>query len=104
MIEIESGDYCNIARKAAAAIGSRQFFSGTVECAHDRFFSSLTATLLIYRRGDGLPEGPAETVCDVVPVWWEFSAVGENGSELPNDFSFSEFREHLMDYFRTEVA
>lgn len=103
MTDIKDRDYLELAREAAAAIGRKEFFSGTIECAHEGFDSKLTATLLIYRQDDALPEGESAAVTDIVPVWWEFSLTAADGSPLANDYSFAEFREYLIDYFRTET-
>ncbi|MFR9128907.1 MAG: hypothetical protein ACLVJK_02600 [Alistipes putredinis] len=42
-----------------------------------------------------LPEGDADRIDDLVPVWWEFHTSDQAG-ERPNDFSFSELKEYLF--------
>lgn len=103
MIEISKENYQGIARTAAAAIAAGEFFSGTVEYVCPEFSSELTATLLVYRREEQMPEGLFDMVHDIVPVWWEFSTVASDGSKVVNGFSFAEFRSHFIDYCRTEV-
>ncbi len=101
MIEIESDDYVAVAEKFAEAVGGSEYFSGSVSCSHAGFDSVLTATVLVYRRGDGMPEGKYGMVTDIVPVWWEFSTVAPDGSELINGFSFSELKKYFLDICQT---
>lgn len=103
MIEIDNECYWQVAGKTASAIGCREFFSGTVECIHAGFCSTFTATLLIYRSCEELLEGRQDTVSDIAAVWWEFTTTIPAGADVPNDFSFSDFRRYLLEYFRTEV-
>lgn len=41
-----------------------------------------------------MPEGESEVLSDMVPVWWEFRTVTEEG-EVINDFSFGELRKYF---------
>lgn len=101
MIEIESEDYVRVAEKLADAVGGSEYFSGSVSCGHGGFDSTLTATVLVYRREDDMPEGKYGTVTDIVPVWWEFSTVAPDGCELVNGFSFAELRKYFLAIYQT---
>lgn len=97
MLEIDYETYREVAGKLAEAVGARDFFNGTVSCDHREFSSSLTATLLIYRNEDTIPEGGRSTLTDVVPVWWEFCTVLPDGNEMLNGFSFTDFKETFLE-------
>ena len=49
----------------------------------------LTASVIVCRRRESLPEGDVDAVADLVPVWWEFHTAFD-GVEQLNDFSFEE--------------
>lgn len=96
MIEINDSDYDRVAEILRDAIGEREFFSGSVEYECDRFSSSLTATLLVYRTPGGYAAGnAARQIDDVVPVWWEFSTTVCDGTATLNDFGFGELRDRF---------
>lgn len=101
MLEIESDIYADVAEKFADAIGGSEYFSGSVSCSHGGVEYVLTATVLIYRRGDGMPEGKCGTVTDIIPVWWEFSTIAPDGCELVNGFSFAELKKYFLDIYQT---
>ena len=50
-----------------------------------------TASVIVYRTRLSQPEGDAEPVSDLVPVWWEFHTFSAEG-EMLNDFDFSEMK------------
>ena len=77
MYSVSSELYLEVAARLAEAIGD-------MECR-------LTASVIVYRRRERLPEGDRDAIADLVPVWWEFHTVGSDGEAL-NDFSFSEVR------------
>lgn len=82
------------AERLIEGIGRSDYFSGTVAFDFEGVECRLTASLIVYRRSERLPEGDGSPVADIVPVWWEFHTfVG--GVESLNDFSFSEIRERL---------
>ena len=54
----------------------------------------LTASVIVCRRRESLPEGDVDAVADLVPVWWEFRTADGEG-EVANDFSFSEMKAYL---------
>lgn len=94
MLEINDTIYEGIARALVSAIGSGDYFNGSVEYVSDELCATLTATLVIYRRREVYPEGAVDEIADIVPVWWEFSTVQECG-EVCNDFSFGEMKKFL---------
>lgn len=96
MLEIDDSVYAGVAEAVGRVIGEAGFFSGSVDYECDAFCSTFTATLLIYRQNDVLPEGVARSVSDVVPVWWEFSTTLPDGEGAVNDFCFSELKEPLI--------
>ena len=79
--------YGIVARKLLDEIGEKSFYSGS--------FSFDYGSIVIYRSKECLPEGDADRIDDLVPVWWEFHTSDQAG-ERPNDFSFSELKEYLF--------
>lgn len=79
-----------IADALLEAIGTRNFFSGSVRVVSDDDVEcTLRTTCVVYRRPVMMPEGEGSAVLSVVPVWWELHTVCVAGV-LDNDFSFSE--------------
>jgi len=101
MIEIKNDTYASLAEKLAGAVGCSEYFNGSISCSHGGFDSLLTATILVYRRQDGEPEGNYGTISDIVPVWWEFSTVAPDGSEPVSGFCFSELKKYFMAIYQT---
>lgn len=91
---VSSDLYLETASRLAEAIGADSYFSGTILFEFEGIECRLTASVIVYRRTDRYPEGPCETIADLVPVWWEFHTC-RGGVEELNDFSFSELRAHL---------
>lgn len=56
-----------------------------------RYGLPFTASVIVYRTRLSQPEGDAEPVSDLVPVWWEFHTFSAEG-EMLNDFDFSEMK------------
>ena len=83
--------YREVALRLSEAIGSGGYFSGTLAFAWGEAECRLTASVIVYRRRERLPEGDRDAIADLVPVWWEFHTVRSDGDAL-NDFSFSEVR------------
>lgn len=94
IIEITDADYRLVANRLLNAIGSCDYFNGTVKCCHDDFYSSLTASLVIYKTSP-TPIVAMNDTTDIVPVWWEFHTTTPEG-EIMNDFSFSTLKEYLF--------
>lgn len=86
--------YRETAGRLAEAIGSEGYFSGSLSFPFDGLDCRLTTSVIVYRGRVSCPEGEANAIRDLVPVWWEFHTVGEEGERL-NDFSFSELRRWL---------
>lgn len=95
MLNITSEIYRTVANRLRDAVGEAEFFSGTIAVAADVDYT-LRATLLIYRRTVSDESGSWRTIDHVVPVWWEFHSVTDEG-EVLNDFDFAEFERELID-------
>lgn len=122
MITISPNDYRQIARTLKEAIGTADWFNGSVELTISGHTARLTLSAIIYRRDETLPEGPRRPISDVVPVWWEFSMIAPPGpivdtpsgrgctvsscdtngtplsDHIPSDFAFCELRPYLLDH------
>ena len=85
MYSVSSELYLEVAARLAEAIGGGSYFSGSLTFPFGDMECRLTASVIVYRRRERLPQG------DLVPVWWEFHTVRSDGEAL-NDFSFSEVR------------
>ena len=87
--------YRETAGRLAEAIGSESYFSGSLSFPFDGLDCRLTASVIVYRRREVLPEREYDRISDLVPVWWEFHTMID-GVERLNDFTFSEIRERLL--------
>ena len=83
--------YRKVALRLSEAIGSGGYFSGTLAFAWGEAECRLTASVIVYRQRISAPDGQADVISRLVPVWWEFHTVRSDGEAL-NDFSFSEVR------------
>ncbi len=82
--------YAQVAELLLERIGSKSYFSGVVELSTaDGVECRLVTSCVIYRRRIIMPEGEAQPIYSVVPVWWEFHAFTP-ATEICNDFSFRE--------------
>ena len=91
MIFINDQMYAEMANMLSAQWQDGQhFYNGKIEYDTEQFYSTLTCSLIVYRRErtGKSPEVPG--VIKVVPVWWDFSTCSD-GVPCPNDFSWSEF-------------
>lgn len=95
MICISSEFYDEVACRLLDAIGSKGYFSGSIECEVAGIACRLTASIILYRTRDERPDGDRFPITDAVPVWWEFHTVTPEG-EVINDFSFAELKLWLM--------
>ena len=95
MYSVSSELYLEVAARLAEAIGGGSYFSGSLSFAFGDTECRLTASVIVYRRRERLPEGDRDAIADLVPVWWEFHTSDQAG-ERPNDFSFSELKEYLF--------
>jgi hypothetical protein len=97
MIEINSEIYRAMADRLRDAIGTADYFNGSVEIDRGEWSARLTTTLIIYRRSETLPEGVRKPITDIVPVWWEVTTTVA-GIPVENDFSFSDLKQYMIDY------
>lgn len=95
---VSSELYLETVTRLVEAIGPDNYFSGSLLFAFGDVECRLTASVIVYRREERLPEGVANGIADLVPVWWEFHTCGDVG-EIINDFSFSTLRESLRASF-----
>jgi hypothetical protein len=95
MIEITNETYRDVAAGLTESISDSDFFNGTIEFDFDEFYAALTITAILHRRNETYPEGLQRVTVDIIPVWWEFSTVQEQG-EVLNDFSFSELKKYIL--------
>lgn len=94
MYDIPNQLYLEVADRLIARFGTSDYFSGTLSLDYDGVMCSLLLSAIIYRRCERCDEGERLLIADVVPVWWEFYTVGEQG-EILNDFSFNVLRQYL---------
>ena len=94
MYDIPNQLYLEVADRLIARFGTSDYFSGTLSLDYDGVMCSLLLSAIIYRRRERCDEGERLLIADVVPVWWEFRTVGEQG-EVLNDFSFNVLRQYL---------
>ena len=91
---VSSELYREAAVRLTEAAGGAGYFSGSLGFRFAEAECRLTASVILYRRTERLPEGDCEVVADLVPVWWGFRTVVD-GEERLNDFSFDELRRTL---------
>ena len=83
--------YHEAAARLADAIDGENYFSGSLAFGFGGMQCRLTTSVIVYRTRLSQPEGDAEPVSDLVPVWWEFHTFSAEG-EMLNDFDFSEMK------------
>lgn len=94
MYDIPNQLYLEVADRLIARFGTSDYFSGTLSLDYDGVMCSLLLSAIIYRRRERCDEGERLLIADVVPVWWEFHTMVEQG-EVLNDFSFNVLRQYL---------
>ncbi len=94
MYNISPALYNEVAEHLTERMGRNGYFSGSLEFASNDVECRLVLSAVVYRRRESMPEGEREVISDVVPVWWEFHTVTEEG-EVMNDFSFGELRKYF---------
>ena len=94
MYDIPNQLYLEVADRLIARFGTSDYFSGTLSLDYDGVMCNLLLSAIIYRRRERCDEGERLLIADVVPVWWEFHTVEEQG-EILNDFSFNVLRQYL---------
>ena len=83
--------YQEVAARLADAVDGENYFSGALAVRFGDTDCRFTASVIVYRTRLSQPEGDAEPVSDLVPVWWEFHTFSAEG-EMLNDFDFSEMK------------
>lgn len=86
--------YEETAVRLAEAIGSENYFSGTIAFAFEDAECRLTASVIVYRSRVVQPDAISDVLSDLVPVWWEFHTFCQ-GDVMLNDFDFTELRRYL---------
>ncbi len=94
MYNVSSALYNEVAERLTERVGRNGYFSGSIEVETADAECRLVLSAVVYHRRDAMPEGESEVLSDMVPVWWEFRAVTEEG-EVINDFSFGELRKYF---------
>lgn len=95
MLNIEPRTYRLVAERLHDAIGSSDFYSGTIAVSDAEFDYQLRVTVIVYRHG-GDPDSSRRPITDLVPVWWEFHSFDPDGERL-NDFDFALLRAEMID-------
>ncbi len=97
MISIGEKNYEELAALLLEALREtpQSYFNGSVEYDGEGFYSTLTCSLIVYRRGEEDENGRFSTIEDIVPVWWEYSVCADGVGE-PNDFSWNELKQRLF--------
>lgn len=83
--------YEEVKRRLLEQIADRGYFSGSVAFGFGGMECRLVTSCFVRRGRLALPEGEAEPVTDLVPVWWEFHTADDTAERL-NDFSFASLR------------
>lgn len=96
MYHVPCDCYEKLADRIRESLRDIHYFNGSVStCVDDGTECRLIATLIIYRRR--IESGhDADSIIDVVPVWWECST-SVDGDEVCNDFDFALLRECLVE-------
>lgn len=93
MYEITPQLYEETADRLCDAIGTKNYFSGSIEFGFGDVECRLTVSVIVHRRQTVMPEGTYDTISDLIPVWWEFHTSDEG--EMLNDFSFTLLKEYI---------
>ncbi|WP_418992288.1 hypothetical protein [Alistipes sp.] len=94
MYSVSPALYREVVSRLADAIDAKNYFSGSLAFPFAAWECRLTASVIVYRECIRRPDGDQERISDLVPVWWEFHTVSDEG-EVLNDFAFSELRRYL---------
>jgi hypothetical protein len=98
MISTSDDNYRDIAAALMEAIGTAEFFNGTISCCTGCYDARLCVTLII-RRAPALDPavrpGAAPQIVDIIPVWWECRFYSIDG-EVFSDFSWRELKNFLL--------
>jgi hypothetical protein len=88
MYETTPSIYLKVGTMLMEQIGTRDFFSGSVELCDGDVECRLLTTLVVSRDSDD------DGIVSLHPVWWEFTTT-LYGEELCNDFSFNEMLKNV---------
>ncbi len=94
MININRDEYRRMSADLLDLIGERNYFKGSVSINTDKWDGWLNCVLIIYRDRISYPEGDSDEIVDIIPVWWEFHTIEEDG-EVLNDFRFDELKRYI---------
>lgn len=72
--------YGIVARKLLDEIGEKSFYSGSFSFDYGSKECRFVASIVVYRSKVCLPEGDADRIDDLVPVWWEFHTSDQVGN------------------------
>ncbi len=95
MYKIPSQIYEKTAQKLCDAIGSDNYFAGTLEFACEDVECRMLLTVMVYHRKADESEGGHKMIDDIVPIWWEFHTLID-GVEQINDFDFKLLKEFVI--------
>ena len=97
VIEVGQAMYAQAASSLLEAVGDGYYYNGSIDVDGDGFYSTLTATLIVYREAETMPEGGTGShISDVVPVWGEFVTVVPGAGEVLNDFCFKRLKDTVL--------
>ena len=57
VIEVGQAMYAQAASSLLEAVGDGYYYNGSIDVDGDGFYSTLTATLIVYREAETMPEG-----------------------------------------------
>lgn len=83
---VSSELYREVALHLSEAIGSGSYFSGTLAFAWGEAECRLTLSVIVYRRRISAPDGQADIISHLVPVWWNstpYSTASSNSTTSP---------------------
>ena len=95
MYSISNHIYRDLGDSLIAAIGAKEFFSGSVYVVDGDVECRLICTLIIERRREPNGEERCGAITSIRAVWWECRTTIAQ-EELYNDFSFSELLEIIF--------
>lgn len=97
MYHVSCESYEKLADRIRESLRNIHYFNGSVAvCTDGETECRLIATLIIYRRRIESFSEDADSIADVIPVWWECRTTAD-GMEVCNDFDFASLRECLVE-------
>ncbi len=94
MLTINPTVYQQLGELLVECIGSMSYLSEDIFFEDSDYDYHFSATLIIRFVDELYPEGELSEIVEIIPVWWEFSSVGEEG-EVLNDFDFNILKESI---------